>query len=202
MPLTRAKWWIRTTLPLSGSAQIWPSAASFTCHRPAAAPVRGLARRPELLHRHSAATRTSGINSAPRPTQRAPGAGRCPQKIPWTAERVRFATCHRAVLRPVFQPIAWTVPVFESGTGAGRRRSSRYMVGTKIRVANVANSSPPITARPSRVLLAALADAERHRHHAEDHRTGSHQRRAQACRLRWRRRAVQRRRRPCADWRS
>lgn len=31
----------------------------------------------------------------------------------------------------------------------GRRRSNRYIVGTKMSVAKVANSKPPITARPN-----------------------------------------------------
>ena len=45
---------------------------------------------------------------------------------------------------------AWGLPMaFESGTGAARRRIKQYMVGTKISVAKVANSSPPITALPS-----------------------------------------------------
>ena len=52
-------------------------------------------------------------------------------------------------------------------------------VGTKNSVATVANSRPPITARPKRrVLLAAFAQAQRHRHHADDHGQRRHQHRA------------------------
>jgi len=57
----------------------------------------------------------------------------------------------------------------------GRLRSRRYMAGTKISVANVANSNPPITARSSgAVLLPAFAHAQGHGDHAQDHRTRGH----------------------------
>ena len=47
-------------------------------------------------------------------------------------------------------------------------------------VVTVASSNPPITARPERrVLLGALADAQRHRQHAENHGGRRHQHRTQ-----------------------
>ncbi len=53
--------------------------------------------------------------------------------------------------------------------------------GTKNSVATSRRTSPPITARPKgRILLAALAQAERHGDHADDHGSGGHDHRADA----------------------
>ena len=46
---------------------------------------------------------------------------------------------------------------------------SRDSVGTKSRVATVANSNPPMTARASGASCSPFANAESHRYHAEDH---------------------------------
>ena len=80
------------------------------------------------------------------------------------------------------QAVALALPMtFESETARGRRRSNRYIVGTKISVAKVANSRPPMTARPSGAFCSPPSPIpKRHRHHAENHRAGGHQHRAQA----------------------
>ena len=90
-------------------------------------------------------------------------AGRYPGRSRSRPDRSRYARCRResrsgsgASARELGggrvapdQAVALALPIkFESVAAVGRRRSSRYIVGTKIKVANVANSRPPITARP------------------------------------------------------
>jgi len=53
-------------------------------------------------------------------------------------------------------------------------------VGTKHQRGHGRNNNPPITARPSARSAHAFADAQRHRHHADDHRSASHTHRPEA----------------------
>ncbi len=71
----------------------------------------------------------------------------------------------------IFHPHRIQIPFF---------RKMLYMTGTKKRVVTVAKRSPPITARPSGALFAAIAEAERHGKHANDHGQGGHEDRAHA----------------------
>src|ERR1700722_5314383 len=86
-----------------------------------------------------------------------------PDQSSWIPRRVPLATHRRETCREqdsrskvrdsrghADHAIALALPLMsESVTAAGRRRNNLYMVGTKISVANVANSKPPITALPN-----------------------------------------------------
>ena len=90
-----------------------------------------------------------------------------------------------------------------SGLSLGPRSrclcSTLKTVGTKNSVATVANSSPPITARPSGAFCSPPSpEAERHRHHADDHGERRHQHRPES-REAGIERGARRRRRPASS---